>query len=214
MPVQIQYHPDDICVLRISGILKRSEFGAEQNALARKIDMGSKPRLLVIPENFEGWERGADWNDLDFLISHSGKISKIAIVAEPRWEALALAFAGAGVRRAPVKFFPPNELEQARNWCVEWVSLNMKRRAAGESRSPAARDDFLHRLPACRLQWPESASRQEPHAFVFVAAVHNIDTVTHDGVMKCATGVLGNESEEGFPPRIISVFEHFFPNRL
>ena len=32
MPVQIQYQPDDICVLRISGILKRSEFGAEQNA--------------------------------------------------------------------------------------------------------------------------------------------------------------------------------------
>src|SRR6266480_7193627 len=68
MPVQIQYQPDDICVLRISGILKRSEFGAEQNALARRINMGSKPRLLVILENFEGWERGADWgNDLDFL---------------------------------------------------------------------------------------------------------------------------------------------------
>ena len=103
MPVQIQYQPDDICVLRISGILKQSEFGAEQNALARKIDMGSKPRLLVILENFEGWERGANWgNDLDFLFLHSGKISKIAIVAESRWETLALAFAGAGVRRAPV----------------------------------------------------------------------------------------------------------------
>ncbi len=119
MPVQIQYQPDDICVLRINGILKRSEFGAEQNALARKIDMGSKPRLLVILEKFEGWERGADWNDLDFLISHGGEISKIAIVAEPRWETLALAFAGAGVRRAPVKFFPPNELEQARSWLAE-----------------------------------------------------------------------------------------------
>jgi SpoIIAA-like len=119
MTVQIQYQPDDIYVLRISGILKRSEFAAEQNALARQIDSGSKPRLLVILEKFEGWERGADWNDLDFMISHSGKISKIAIVAEPRWETLALAFAGAGVRRAPVKFFPPNELEQARSWLAE-----------------------------------------------------------------------------------------------
>jgi len=100
MPVQIQYQPDDICVLRISGILKRSEFGAEQNALARRINMGSKPRLLVI-------------------ISHGGKISKIAIVAEPRWETLALAFAGAGFRRAPVKFFPSAELEQARSWLAE-----------------------------------------------------------------------------------------------
>jgi hypothetical protein len=119
MPTQIQYESNDICVLRISGILKRSEFGAEQSALARKIDIGSKPRLLVILESFEGWERGADWNDLDFMISHGGEIAKIAIVAEPRWETLALAFAGAGVRRAPVKFFLPNELEQARSWLAE-----------------------------------------------------------------------------------------------
>jgi hypothetical protein len=119
MPVQIQYRPNDIYVLRISGILKRSEFAAEQSALALQIDSGSKPRLLAILENFEGWERGADWNDLDFLISHGGKISKIAVVAEPRWETLALAFAGAGVRRAPVKFFPPNELEQAQSWLAE-----------------------------------------------------------------------------------------------
>jgi hypothetical protein len=120
MPVQIQYQPHDIYVLRISGTLKRSEFAAEQSALARQIDSGSKPRLLVILEKFEGWERGAAWgNDLDFLFLHSGKISKIAIVGEPHWEALALAFAGAGVRRAPVKFFPPNELEQARSWLAE-----------------------------------------------------------------------------------------------
>jgi hypothetical protein len=50
VPLQIQYQPDDIYVLRISGILKRSEFAAEQSALARQIDSGSKPRLLVILE--------------------------------------------------------------------------------------------------------------------------------------------------------------------
>jgi hypothetical protein len=119
MPVQMKYEPNDICVLRISGILKRSEFSAEQKALAHHIDTGSQPPLLVILENFEGWERGADWNDLDFYTSHGRKISRIAIVAERRWEALALAFAGAGVRRTPVKFFPPGELEQARNWLAE-----------------------------------------------------------------------------------------------
>jgi hypothetical protein len=119
MPLQIQYQPNDICVLRISGVLKRDEFAAAQDELARKIDVGAKPRLLAIAENFEGWERGADWNDLDFLLSHSGEIAKIAVVAEPRWEVQALAFAGAGVRRAPVKFFPPNELAQARTWLAK-----------------------------------------------------------------------------------------------
>src|SRR4029450_13695326 len=119
MPVQLNYEPNDICVLRISGILKRSEFGAEERALASQIDTLSQPCLLAILESFEGWERGADRNDLDFYISHGRKISKIAIVAEPRWEALALAFAGAGLRRAPVKFFPSNELEQARRCLSE-----------------------------------------------------------------------------------------------
>jgi hypothetical protein len=119
MPLQIKYEPNETCVLRISGILKRSEFGAEEKALARQIDSGSNPCLLVVLENFEGWEGGADWNDLDFYISHGRKISKIAIVAERRWEPLALAFAGAGVRRTPVKFFPPNELGQARGWLAE-----------------------------------------------------------------------------------------------
>ena len=46
------------------------------------------------------------------MVKYSGEIVKIAIVAEPRWEPLALAFSGAGVRRAPVKMFPPNELAE------------------------------------------------------------------------------------------------------
>src|SRR5215212_1926091 len=116
MAAQIDYEPNNVCVLRLSGLLKQSEFGAGQTSMAGKIDAGARPRLLTIFENFEGWERGADWNDLDFMLSHGGEIAKIAIVAEPRWETLALAFAGAGVRRAPVKFFPPNELTQARMW--------------------------------------------------------------------------------------------------
>ena len=119
MAAKIDYEPNDISVLRISGILKRSEFAVEQAALAGKIDVGAKPRLLVILEDFEGWERGADWNDLDFLVSHSGEIAKIAIVAEPRWEVQALAFAGGGVRRAPVKFFTADDLPKARAWLAE-----------------------------------------------------------------------------------------------
>ena len=118
MGLKIEYQPNDVCVMRFSGVLKQSEFAAEQGTIARQIDGGSKPRLLVVAENFEGWERGADWNDLDFMIAYGDEIAKIAIVGEPEWEAKALAFAGAGVRRAPVKFFPPNELTQAREWLV------------------------------------------------------------------------------------------------
>lgn len=116
MPAEVEYEPEDICVISVSGIWKRSDFAAAQKEVAGRIDAGAKPRVLAILENFEGWERGADWDDLDFLISHSGKITKIAIVAEPQWETRALAFAGAGVRKAPVRFFLPDQLAQARSW--------------------------------------------------------------------------------------------------
>jgi stage II sporulation SpoAA-like protein len=116
MALQIESKPGDVYVLRISGTLKRSEFAASQQDLARKIDKGSKPRVLAIVDNFEGWERGADWNDLDFLVSHAGEIARIAVVADPKWELQALAFAGAGVRKAPVKFFSTAQLSEARSW--------------------------------------------------------------------------------------------------
>ncbi len=119
MPVIIQHEPGNVYVLRASGILKRSEFANVQSTAARDIDAGAKPRCLAILENFEGWERGADWNDLDFMLSHGNEIAKIAIVAEPRWEADALAFAGAGFRSAPVKFFPAGQLAEARAWLAE-----------------------------------------------------------------------------------------------
>jgi hypothetical protein len=119
MPATLEFEPNDICVLRISGTMKRAEFAAVQNALARKIEEGARPRVLALAENFEGWERGADWNDLDFLFAYSDKIARIAVVAEPRWEAQGLAFAGAGVRRAPVRLFPPNELAEARQWLAQ-----------------------------------------------------------------------------------------------
>lgn len=119
MPVLIQNEPDNVQVLRVSGTLKRSEFGNVQSTAARVIDAGGKPRVLAILENFEGWERGADWNDLDFMLSHGNEIAKIAIVGEPRWEPEALAFAGAGFRSAPVKFFPASQLAEARAWLAE-----------------------------------------------------------------------------------------------
>jgi hypothetical protein len=118
MSVEIQYEPDNICLLRIRGVLKRAEFGSSQSAIEQNIDAGGKPRVLAILEDFEGWERGADWNDLDFMFSHGDEIAKIAIVGEPRWEMEALAFAGAGFRRSPVKFFSTNQLAEARAWLV------------------------------------------------------------------------------------------------
>src|SRR5438876_10301884 len=82
------------------------------------------------------------------------------------------------------------------------------------SSSMCSRDHVLHDLAACRLQWPHAASGQEPHPFVFVAAVNNVDTVARDRVMECRASVLGNESEKCFAPWVIGETEYLSPQAL
>ena len=73
--------------------------------------------------------------------------------------------------------------------------------------SMGASDHFLHDLSTPRLQWPHAASGQEPHAFIFIAAVNNVDAVAGDSVMERGARILSNESEERFPPWVIGVAE-------
>jgi hypothetical protein len=75
-------------------------------------------------------------------------------------------------------------------------------------------DHLLHGLPTCRLQWSHAAPRQKPHACVLVTAIDNIDAVTRNRVMECGARVIGNESEESLPPRVIGVTEQLVSERL
>ena len=76
------------------------------------------------------------------------------------------------------------------------------------------RDHLLHDAAAGRLQWPHSASGQEPHAFVLVTAINNVDAVARDRVMKCGAGIFGNESEESLSPWVIGMMENLFAKLL
>ena len=120
MSANIQYDPaTEICELHIRGTLKRDEFTSCENELAAAISAGSKPRLLVVCDHFGGWERGEDWNNLDFMFTHGNKIVKIAIVGAGTKEEELKAFTGAGMRPTPVKFFPTDGLPDAETWLLE-----------------------------------------------------------------------------------------------
>jgi hypothetical protein len=119
MPAAIHRETNDTYLLRLGATVLRSEFDQVEQTLAVDIDAGARPRILAELEDFEGFERGADWGELAFLFSQSNEIARIAIVGEPRWERDTLAFAGAGLRKAPVKFFPTSQLAAARVWLAE-----------------------------------------------------------------------------------------------
>jgi len=114
--VTIQREEGDFLVLRITGLLRKSELDAALGAEARKWGSATRIRALVMMEEFEGFERGANWGDISFLVEHDRQIDKIAIVADSKWEVETLSFAGAGFRQGQVKFFPRSQAAQARAW--------------------------------------------------------------------------------------------------
>jgi len=116
MSLTAQYEAGNIYVLQVAGVLRKSEVDAVQSAAPKLFEAVDSIKLLLVAENFEGWERGADWGDLSFFLRYGDRISKIAIVADAKWEAQFLMFAGAGFRKAPVKFFTNNQLAEARAW--------------------------------------------------------------------------------------------------
>lgn len=119
MSVRYQYQSaEQVCEIHISGVLGHSEFTATQNGLAERIAAGDQPRILVILDGFVGWEKGADWSNLDFMLSHGEKIARIAIVGDKSWEPQVKMFAGAGYRSAPVGYFETEQEAQARAWLL------------------------------------------------------------------------------------------------
>jgi len=119
MSATLEYQNDNIYLLRVGGLLKKAEIDAAQADFTQHLAPGGPIKLLVLLEDFTGWERGADWGDTDFFFSHRDDIEKIAAVGDPRWEAEVLAFTGAGLRNGPVKFFAETKESDAHAWLAE-----------------------------------------------------------------------------------------------
>ena len=119
MSANLEPSDNRFLVLRIGGELKKSELDAAESECVQKIASVGTVKLLVLLENFAGWERGEQWGDTDFFFSHGDDFEKVAVVGDPRWEAQVLAFTGAGMRKGPVKFFPETGEPEARAWLAE-----------------------------------------------------------------------------------------------
>jgi hypothetical protein len=119
MSAILEQTPDRLCILRVGGILNKTELEAVQSEFVQKIAETGTVKLLILLENFSGWERGADWGDTDFFFSHRNDFEKIAVVGPKRWEAEVLAFTGAGLRKGPVQYFSETGEADARAWLAE-----------------------------------------------------------------------------------------------
>jgi hypothetical protein len=116
MPIAMHHESDNTFRLDFSGVLRRTEFKGCEADLARELDRVGSAKLLCVFTAFEGWEPHHDWNNLAFYVEHGDAIERIAIVGAERWRDLTMMFASADLRKAPVEFFPEDDIARARAW--------------------------------------------------------------------------------------------------
>lgn len=115
------HQENEITILRLTGQFIKSELDAVQSMAAK--DFAANPKLLIkmllIVEDFKGWQAGVDWGEMSFYFEHGDKITKIALVSDPKRQAELMMFLGSGIRSAPVKAFLPTQAEQAKQWLLD-----------------------------------------------------------------------------------------------
>lgn len=105
-----------IVTVRVNGTLSQSALADLQNSMADVIRAQGKVRILVLADQFAGWERGGDWNDFSFQEQNDPCIEKMAIVGDKRWEDLALIFVAKGLRSFPIEYFEASDRDKAQAW--------------------------------------------------------------------------------------------------
>ncbi len=119
MPIQFGLE-GNVGLFRVSGELRKTELKQVQQECEAEIQKIGKIKILIILDNFHGWEKGVSWSDWAFAERNDANILKFAIVGGEKWKDSTYAFLAKGLRPMPIEFFTPSQQAEAR----EWLSLN------------------------------------------------------------------------------------------
>ena len=118
MSINWSYEDENLLVIRVSGVLTKSELDVCQSEVEPMIKKGNA-KLLVIVEDFDGWSKSDEWGDVSFSERNDPYIYKMAILDDDKWRELAAMFTMQGLRDVPIEYFLTDQEIPARQWLSE-----------------------------------------------------------------------------------------------
>ena len=117
--ITIEHDRDNYLVCRVSGRLTEADYEAAVPELENELLLRGEPlRLMIVLEDFRGWDIAALWEDLKFDIQHSSDFGRIAVLGDSKLEEwgthLAKPFLGSEMR-----YFDLEDRAAARAWLSE-----------------------------------------------------------------------------------------------
>jgi len=105
----------EVLEVHLSGKLEKADYETFSPIVEGMIKEHGKVRMLVILDDFHGWKMGALWEDIKFDVKHFNDVERLALVGETKWEKGMATFCRP-FTTAKVKFFPHDQLADARQW--------------------------------------------------------------------------------------------------
>ncbi len=63
MPIEFSVKDENIALIRVTGKLEKAEFDEAQRGITSLIRAMNKIKMLIITQDFEGWEKSEEWTD-------------------------------------------------------------------------------------------------------------------------------------------------------
>jgi hypothetical protein len=107
-----------VLAFKLSGKLHDEDYKEFVPLIDKTAAEQGKVRLLVVFEDFHGWDLYALWDDIEFATTHCLSIERIALVGEKKWQAW-MAKVCKPFTMAKIQYFDVSQPADAYKWIEE-----------------------------------------------------------------------------------------------
>lgn len=109
-----------IIEVELTGKLSKEAYEQFVPLTEQRIQQYGKVRMLVVLNDFHGWDAGALWEDIKLDVKHFNDIERLALVGESKWEKGMATFCRP-FTTAKIEYFDLAQLDDARRWIQQDV---------------------------------------------------------------------------------------------
>jgi hypothetical protein len=105
----------NVMEVHLNGTLTKEDYARFVPDTEELIREHDKIRLLIMLDDFQGWNAGGLWEDIKWDVKHFNHIERIAVVGEKKWEKWMTGFCKP-FTTAEIRYFETGETAEARAW--------------------------------------------------------------------------------------------------
>lgn len=106
----------NILTIKASGKLSKEDLDDLESALKKFTTVSDDPHLIMVLEDFSGWEDTATfWKDLQLDTEYIGHFDRIAVVGDKKWQEWGTRLVDP-ITKEKLTFFPIDQANKAWDW--------------------------------------------------------------------------------------------------